>query len=53
MPLLGIQFRDVDAKRNTNLVVMDANDFAELLEELKELREVADAYDNITRHSID
>ena len=38
MPLLGIQFRDVDAKRNTNLVVMDANDFAELLEELKELR---------------
>lgn len=38
IPLLGIQFRNVDQKKNVNLIAMSADDFAELLEELKELR---------------
>lgn len=32
IPTLGIQFRNIDTKRNTNLVVMSADDFAELME---------------------
>jgi len=39
IPTLGIQFRNIDTKKNTNLVVMSADDFAEMLEEIIELRE--------------
>jgi len=36
IPSIGIEFRDLDIRKTVQLVVMDANDVAAMLERLKE-----------------
>jgi hypothetical protein len=36
IPTLGIEFRDLDPRKTVQLIVMDANDVASMLERLKE-----------------